>query len=331
MDPVTHFTAGALSGRALADRLPGCKIMIFCLVAAGLPDIDSLVGFGPEHYLIHHRAFTHSVVGIPLLAALLAGVFKIFWRTVSFRLLFLIGLGIMSLQVYLDLMTTFGTQILWPFSTHRFALPGVFIIDPLFTVGLLLILILSLLLRRRRRVLGLLGLAVAIGYPLVNLGIGTALEHLVANQLRSRGINFSRIYVTTDLLTPLYWKFIAEDKGHYRVGATSVTLSTMEPTFVSFPKPDAELVRRLGEQAPFFRTWFWFARYPVVSSVKETDHGLEMTFLDLRFFSRSPIGRKIFPDYKPPFTLTARLNEQRKLKAYLYHRHGRTLVTRVPD
>jgi inner membrane protein len=331
MDPVTHFTTGALAGRVLDDRLTGWKAMVFCLAAAGLPDVDSLIGSGPEDYLIHHRSFTHSIMGIAILAAVLSGFFKILWRDVAFKRLFLIALGIMLLEVYLDLATTFGTQILWPFSRHRFAFPGMFIIDPFFTLGLLGIFVLTLVLKGKRKSLGWLGLAVAVVYPLINLGIGAVLENRLAKRLPAAGGDFYGIHVTTDLLTPLYWKVITEDDRRYGLGSVKLSLSASVPYLEVFQKPDAALVKQLSEEASIFHTWFWFARYPAVWSVEEIDDGREVTFADLRFFSHSPLGQKIFPEYQPPFTLTARLNREGRLAAYLYHRYGETVGWRVPD
>jgi inner membrane protein len=331
MDPITHFTTGALSAPMLADRLTGWKAMAFCLAAAGLPDIDSLIGTGPEHYITYHRAFTHSIVGIIVLAAFLSGLFKIVWRAVAFKGLFFSALGIMSLQVYLDVATTFGTQILWPFSRHRFAFPGAFIIDPFFTLGLLGILVLILVLKGKRKSLGRLGLAVAVMYPLMNLGIGVALENRLAKRLPAAGGDFRSIHVTTDLLTPLYWKVITEDDRRYGLGSARLSLAATVPRVEVFQKPDPAQVKQLSEEASFFRTWFWFADYPVIWSVQENDGGSEVTFADLRFLSHSPLGRKIFPEYRPPFTLTARLDWDGRLAAYLFHQFGETADWRVPD
>ncbi|MFP4071981.1 MAG: metal-dependent hydrolase [Desulfovibrionales bacterium] len=330
MDPVTHTIAGALSGRVLAKRFSPWKIFFFCVIAAWVPDLDSFVGFGPEEYLLYHRAFTHSILGIPLLAGLLAGIFKLFWKQAPFLPLFGIGSAVMALQVYLDLATTFGTMILWPFTDHRFGFPGIFIIDPVFTLVLGILLLLTFVSGNRRRLFGFFGLLLAVVYPLFSLGIGTALESMLTTQMRP-GTPYDRIHVTTDLFTPWYWKVVAEGNDHYGLGASSLFLSISEPPLVTFQKPDPDLVDTLRESDSFFRTWFWFAQFPAISSIRETAKGREITFLDLRFYSRSPIGRKIFPDFDPPFTLTAFFDPSGKVTAYAYHRHGETLITRVPD
>src|SRR5438874_589478 len=45
------------------------------VIASNLPDIDSIAGFwGTAAYIDYHRGITHSLIGVPLLALLLAGV-----------------------------------------------------------------------------------------------------------------------------------------------------------------------------------------------------------------------------------------------------------------
>lgn len=81
-------------------------------------------------YLTEHRGFTHSLLGFPLMALLTAGV--VFWMKrkdkPSFRWLFLYAaLGVAG-HLFLDLCTSWGTQLLWP-DRRRLALDHLFIID----------------------------------------------------------------------------------------------------------------------------------------------------------------------------------------------------------
>ena len=320
MDPVTHITTGALVSRVLADRFPlAGRLALLCVVAALLPDVDSIVGLGPEAYLRHHRAFTHSLVGMALIALPLALLGKALFRSVPFNRFYFLGFGVMLLHVYQDLHTTFGTQILWPFTDRRFGFPGTFIIDPFLTLSLIALLLLSL--RKKRRVLfGTLGVAMALTYPLINLGIGGWMEQRLARELASRGVEFVSVRATTDLLTPLSWKVIKDDGDSLAIGSVSLSMEFSDPAFVAYPKPSPKLVEDLERQASIFRTWFWFAQYPVISSARhdpELDR-LELTFTDLRFDSRSPAAERIAPGRRTPFTLTALMDGEGRLLAYEY-------------
>lgn len=331
MDPVTHFTTGALAGRSLAGRFGAWRMFVFCAAASWLPDVDNLFPLGVEGYLRHHRAFTHSVFGLPLLALALAGIFRIFWRDIPFRWLFWTGLAVMALQVYLDLATTFGTMVLWPLTDHRFAFPGVFIIDVFFTLVLLGLLVLSLVKKKLRTLLGVLGLLFAVLYPLANWSVSGVVDTALERRFQIQDPGLRSVEVTTDLLTPLYWKVVLDDGDNLWIGGVGplplLDLTRLE----SFPKADQALLDRLGDQASIFATWEWFARYPVVLEDVSTPKGRRVTFMDLRFYSLSPLGRKLFTDYEPPFTLTALLDSNGTMTGWIYERRDVRQIDRIPD
>ena len=127
MDPITHITSGALAGQAFRDRFPGRTGLGFCILAGWIPDMDNLIALtgDPEIYLLHHRGVTHSFLGGLALAALLVGAFRLFKK--SFPLLrgFCVAYGCIALHIVLDLVTSYGTQIIAPLSDARFAISSV--------------------------------------------------------------------------------------------------------------------------------------------------------------------------------------------------------------
>jgi inner membrane protein len=308
------------------------RVAALCILASIVPDLDSVVGLGPEEYLRHHRAFTHSFVGVALIALPLAGMGKLLFKSASMASLYLLSLAVMLLHVYQDLSTTFGTQILWPFTDHRFAFPGAFIIDPFLTGGMILLLLASLW-KRKRAFFGMVGVGLAVVYPLVNLGIGSWMEQRIEGALRERGEQFVSVQATTDLLTPLYWKVIKDDGERLAIGSVSVWMDFTDPAFEYFPKPPAQLVNDLERQASIFSTWFWFAEHPVIASAqhKLADDRIGLTLKDLRFESRSPAVSRIAPDRKSPFTLTAILDERGNLMAYEYGDNGLVTIEKFLD
>jgi inner membrane protein len=101
------------------------------LLAGAFPDIDSLLGLlSPIAYLVGHRGVTHSLVLLPLWAALLAWVFSGFGRRRDcIRPFFIISAAALAVHVLGDLITAFGTMLFEPISDRRFALSATFIID----------------------------------------------------------------------------------------------------------------------------------------------------------------------------------------------------------
>jgi inner membrane protein len=145
LDNLTHSLVGAVMGRMGLKRLSP-RAMPALIIAANLPDIDSFVarGIGCEP-IAAHRGFTHGIGGlvtIPFLAV------AIIWTWEKLRpgkegplklggLLLACVLGVLS-HPLLDLMNTYGTRVLEPFSHRWFYADTLFIVDPWIWVMLIL-------------------------------------------------------------------------------------------------------------------------------------------------------------------------------------------------
>ena len=125
----------------------GPRAPLVALIAANVPDLDVLL-YAVDRNLgtWQHRGFTHSFFGIPLLA--IGGAVLSHRRLRTGRFGDHLGLWAAALlsHVLMDWPTTWGTQLFWPLSDHRFGLEWIFIVDPAFW---LLLGLLPLLLRRR--------------------------------------------------------------------------------------------------------------------------------------------------------------------------------------
>ena len=104
----------------------------------GLPDVDYFFIFWDRlAFIRYHRGFTHSLVALPLFALAGALLGRLLGGPRWFKPLFILGLVVLASHLLLDLATSYGTQILSPFSRRRFTLDWIFIIDPYFTALLL--------------------------------------------------------------------------------------------------------------------------------------------------------------------------------------------------
>ena len=74
MDPITHSLAGTLIGRTQTSAKKG--LVAACVMGAVIPDIDIVLTlWGKSFYMLEHRGFTHSFVGILPMALLARGWF----------------------------------------------------------------------------------------------------------------------------------------------------------------------------------------------------------------------------------------------------------------
>jgi membrane-bound metal-dependent hydrolase YbcI (DUF457 family) len=155
MDTITHGIAGALLAKAVfngADLFPPDpvtkrRVITWSLTLGAIfPDSDVLRDFissNPMLIMTWHRSITHSLLGLPIWAVLLAALTLAIchWRKwdspAYFTLCALWGAGILS-HIFLDLVTTFGTMIWSPYKWSRPAWDVLFILDFGFTAILLI-------------------------------------------------------------------------------------------------------------------------------------------------------------------------------------------------
>ena len=146
MDPITHGITGALLGKGYFAERKGRVAIFAATLGALFPDIDiiyEIVSRDPLAIVKYHRGITHSFVGSPFFAALLAWLTRWLARrrgieTPSWALLTLIyGVGIAS-HIVLDGMTSFGTRMWTPISQQRVSWDLLFIIDFSFSAIVLL-------------------------------------------------------------------------------------------------------------------------------------------------------------------------------------------------
>ena len=149
MDNLTHTLTGFAISYAGFNRKTRYATLAI-VIGANLPDIDMISGFwGNVSYLKYHRGITHSIIGITVLAALLAAIVYFLGKRarppksgppLDGRWL-LLGCWIATASnLLLDLTNQYGARPFMPFNSHWYAWDIVPIVDPV----LLLILVAGL-------------------------------------------------------------------------------------------------------------------------------------------------------------------------------------------
>ena len=153
MDPVTQGALGAAAAQAaFGRRLPRAAALVGA--AAGMAaDLDVLLPSGgdPVAGLIYHRHFTHSLLFIPI-GGLLASLPFVWWKWFRGARLQVVGAAVAAYATHglLDAFTSYGTLLLWPFSDRRVAWDWIGIVDPAYTLPLIVGVVWALLRGRRR-------------------------------------------------------------------------------------------------------------------------------------------------------------------------------------
>jgi inner membrane protein len=136
VDPLTHVATGVICSQ-LAPAPSRWWALVAGVMFALLPDVDYFFIFWDRlAFIRYHRGFTHSLLALFLFALLGALAGRFLGGPRWFKPLLLIGLVVLGSHLLLDLATSYGTQLLSPFSRQRFSLDWIFIIDPYFTAVL---------------------------------------------------------------------------------------------------------------------------------------------------------------------------------------------------
>ncbi len=330
MDPITHLTAGALGGQAFRRPLRNDRYWLaFCIFAAWLPDSDNFVGLlGTEFYLLYHRGVTHSFLGGLFLAAVFVAIFRLFVNKISFVRGLLIAYALILVHIFLDLITSYGTQIFFPFTNARYAVTSIFIIDPIYTLTMLFILYRTFRTQHARNTLAIAGIIWIFLYPTMSLGIRCGLHAHVEHRLKREGVAFTRMDVSTDVFSPFFWKVILEQEDSYQIGGITLFKPNDPITLKRFQKADDAVFHDFSKTAPIFKTYAWFFDFPIMHT-EAAEHGEEIvvTIWDLRFASTLDFMQRMMNDNgQQPFALRAVLNEQHELVRYYDHRGEETVV-----
>ncbi|MEP7272331.1 MAG: metal-dependent hydrolase, partial [Acidobacteriota bacterium] len=141
MENLTHTLVGAALAESGLKRVTPLATPTL-IIAANIPDIDIVSGvFGPMAYLEWHRGITHSLIGFPLLALLLALVVYLCSRRLCSRrrarfwpLLALSLIGTAT-HPFLDFTNSYGWRPFLPWSERWFFSDIAFVADPWIWLG----------------------------------------------------------------------------------------------------------------------------------------------------------------------------------------------------
>src|SRR6056297_3249810 len=179
MDTVTQITLGAAVGEAVLGKKLGNKAPLWGAIFGVVPDLDVLVNpFVSEvQALAIHRGLSHSlffsVVAAPLFGWLLYRYYQDRNSNVSWQDWSLLVFGAIITHIFVDACTSYGTQVLQPFSNYPLSLNSIFIIDPFYTLPLMAGILTALFLKRgvNRRWANWIGLGMSTLYLLAGFGV----------------------------------------------------------------------------------------------------------------------------------------------------------------
>lgn len=284
MDSLTQAILGAAVAEVTIGRKEGNKAIFWGAIIGTIPDLDVLIArfYDPIKSLLVHRGFSHSIVIILLLSPLIGYLLKRLYRksTTSLKQWNLMVFLVLGTHVFLDLFTTYGTGLFEPFSNYRVEWSTIAIIDPFYTVPLLLSILLLMFFKRysgTRRVISTTGLLVSTVYLMLTVVNKYHVTQKFRNQLAEQNIVFDKLKTVPLPLTNFLWMGIAGQSDGYFVGLYSLFDSADKINFSNVKRNEYLILnlmknRRIKDMVRFSKGYY---------TVNFADGGL--VFSDLRF------------------------------------------------
>lgn len=265
MDPISHAVLGAsLSQSFTKDKTQQKSALVIGALAGLAPDLDILIrsAADPLLFLEYHRQFTHSLSFVPAGALLCALALYPFYKTrLRFKQIYLFSFLGFATHGLLDACTSYGTQLLWPFSNMRIAWNTVSIIDPMFTLPVLVLIMLAV---KKKNVLYA---RMAFAYAVLFLSLGVIQHNRAEKALyelaEQRGHQVERIHVKPSFANRHLWKMIYEYDGRYYVDAVKLLINAEYITGTSIQKLDVgrdfPWLPEASQQAKDIERFRWFS------------------------------------------------------------------------
>jgi len=163
-------------------------------------------------------------------------------------------------HVLLDAFTSYGTQLFLPFTDWRVSFDSISIIDPVYTLPLLVGVLLSVFyFKKNDKKRGLpnnIGLVVSSLYLLFTLANKQNVEQVFQTQLEEQNIPFFRMLTVPVAIGNTTWYGVAKDKTHLHIGKYS-HLEKNKIEFHSFPINEKLLIGLDGKLVDKMK---WFAQ-----------------------------------------------------------------------
>jgi len=308
LEPLTHFLTGACLGRAGLNRKSALATLTVTL-AAEAPDLDVLGDTRGEVFgFSHHRGFTHSFLGIGLVAALVVVFVHLIWRLrgakrknpelpprwgVLFGFAYLAGLS----HILLDFTNSYGVRPFWPFSERWYSWDIVFIVEPIMWIlllgGLLIPTIFHLVNQeigpRRKAPYGQVGAALALLGVVALWGVRDFEHRHAVAALEARlyeGATPIRVSAYPVWGNPFRWNGVVETKDFFAILDVDSLTPEVDPgerAEIQY-KPEETAVTLAAKKSHLGRVYLDWAQYPITETeTLDLGKGYIVHFRDLRF------------------------------------------------
>lgn len=297
MDSITQAALGAAIGEATLGNKIGNRAILWGALFGSIPDLDII--FFPlldnAQRIEFHRGASHSLLFMVMVSLVLAKPLSKLWKTDKISPLragVFVFLNYLT-HVLIDCFTTYGTSVLWPFSNARIGFNNLFIIDPLYTLPLLVSLIWLAFYRskkqqpNRTRILKW-GLGLSSAYVIFSFAMKFYASSAFNADLERRGIEFNRRMESPTAFNTLLWRSVVDRDDAIWVGYRSVFDMPSKPIrWTVYPRQKELVMPYRNEREIQTLEWFsqdWWIARPHTKGIWIAD----MRFGETRIYDEKP-------------------------------------------
>ena len=281
MDSLSQIALGACVAAACVPKPQRRKALLAGAMLGTLPDLDVVIDYGGavENFTMH-RGFSHSLFVLTAAGVAIWSLLRWCWTPVreAPRAWFAAILLTLLTHTLLDAHTAYGTQLWWPFEPSPASWATLFIIDPLYTLPLLIAAIVVLAgpsWRWTGRVLAA-GLVSSSAYLAWSWVARDIVMRNVRESLANANLEDAPVFVTPTPFNTLLWRVVVLDEQGHLEGFDSLVADDGPIVFTRHGSDVEALAQASG--VPSVDRLVWFANGFVSASLV----GDELVLADLR-------------------------------------------------
>lgn len=270
LDSLSQIVLGAAVGEIALGKKIGNWGQFIGAIAGTVPDLDVFLGplFTDEITKLQiHRGYSHSMFVHMLLALPFAWItYRIFKKKISYARWYLVWFLCLFTHALLDCCTTYGTQLLLPFTNYLIGFNNIAVIDPFWTLPFMFILMVCLFIRRENPK-RLRWAYAAVTYSLLFMGYTFINKYIVhrhfEKELARQHITVDALYTSPSMFNNWLWSGIATTNDSIYLAEYSLLQDRSEVKWISYARNLDLLKSHPAQRELKVLEWFSQGKYLV--------------------------------------------------------------------
>lgn len=279
MDSLTQALLGASVAELVIGRAIGRKASLYGALLGTLPDLDVFIPFGGAiEDFTYHRGFSHSILVLTAATPAIGWALHRLHGIASLKHWMAMVWLVLITHVLLDAFTVYGTQLFWPITEYPVSGSSTFIIDPAFTLWLVVGVIAALAFNRQHGFghrVNTICLALAGTYLAWTMAAKAYVTDIADRSMEKQGLTHNHLLSTPAPFNTLLWRFVAMQDDGYYVGYYSILDDTTDIRFTRY-ESRTDLLQAIADnwyvkRLQWFSHGFYRVSQPTPSEVVITD------------------------------------------------------------